>query len=362
MLLRASRPCLPASTWPRWQRALSSKINWSSLGFDFVPTNSMVRYNYKDGAWDSGTMQSEFAISMHPCSNALHYGQALFEGLKAFHCQDGKVRVFNAPANHARMRNGCERMHMPFPDGAMFQDAIERVIKDNVEFVPPYGTGGAMYLRPFIFGHGAKIGLGPAPEYSFCVLGTPVGAYYKGGLQAIDALVMSQFDRAAPRGVGAIKAAGNYAPDIYPAALAKEKGYPVCLYLDAKTNSYIEEFSTSNFIGVKADGTVVTPESSSILPSCTKGVVLQMAREMGHTVEVRPVPWDEVASFKEVAACGTAVVLTPVASITRDDTVLQFDGFDTIAKLYKAVTGVQTGEAPDPHGWNKVVCDRPHES
>ena len=162
MLLRASRPCLPASTWPRWQRALSSKINWSSLGFDFVPTNSMVRYNYKDGAWDSGTMQSEFAISMHPCSNALHYGQALFEGLKAFHCQDGKVRVFNAPANHARMRNGCERMHMPFPDDAMFQDAIERVIKDNVEFVPPYGTGGAMYLRPFIFGHGAKIGLGPA--------------------------------------------------------------------------------------------------------------------------------------------------------------------------------------------------------
>jgi len=219
-----------------------------------------------------------------------------------------------------------------------------------------------MYLRPFIFGHGAKIGLGPAPEYSFCVLGTPVGAYYKGGLQAIDALVLSQFDGAAPRGVGAIKAAGNYAPDIHPAALAKEKGYPVCLYLDAKTNSFIEEFSTSNFIGIKADGTVVTPESSSILPSCTKGVVLQMARELGHTVEVRPVPWDEVASFKEVAACGTAVVLTPVQSITKDDTVLRFDGFDTIAKLYKAVTSVQTGEAPDPHGWNTEVCDRPHES
>jgi len=244
----------------------------------------------------------------------------------------------------------------------MFDAALDRVIKDNLDYVPPYGTGGSMYLRPFLFGHGAKLGLGPAPEYAFCVLGSPVGAYYKGGLQAIDALVVEKFDRAAPRGVGNIKAAGNYAPDVQPSHEAKAQGYPVCLYLDAKENEYVEEFSTSNFIGVTADGTVVTPTSSSILPSCTKGVVLQMARDMGLKVEERPVPWSEVATLKEVAACGTAVVLTPIQSITRGGSQIKFEGFETIAKLYEGVTALQTGEGPDPHGYTRVVCERPHEA
>jgi len=346
------------------RRALSTAIGkpWKALGFDYTPTRSMIKYNHSDGAWDEGILQKEFTLNIHPLSNALHYGQAIFEGLKAFHCADGKVRVFNSSANAARLHSGCSRLHMPTVPPEMFDAALDRVIADNVDYVPPFGSGGSMYLRPFLFGHGAKLGLGPAPEYAFCVVGSPVGAYYKGGLEAIDALVVESFDRAAPRGVGNIKAAGNYAPDVMPAYAAKEQGYPVCLYLDAKTNAYVEEFSTSNFIGVTADGTVVTPTSDSILPSCTKGVVLRMARELGLTVEERPVAWEEVSTLKEVAACGTAVVLTPIKSITRADTIHRFDGFETIAKLYDAVTSLQTGEAPDPHGLTRVVCERAHEA
>ena len=339
--------------------ASPSGLAWKTMGFDFIQTRSMLRYNWSDGAWDSGTLENEFSLTIHPLSNALHYGQAIFEGLKAFHCPDGNIRVFNSRANAARLASGCQRLQMPTVDEAMFDAAIDRVITDNADYVPPHGVGGSMYIRPFLFGHGPKLGLGPAPEYAFVLVASPVGAYYKGGLQAIDALVVEDFDRAAPRGVGAIKAAGNYAPDVMPASHAKDRGFPVCLYLDAKTNSYVEEFSTSNFIGIKQDGTLVTPTSASILPSCTKGVLLQQARDMGMRVEERPIPWDEVSSFSEVAACGTAVVVTPIQSITRGETVLSFNGHATLEKLYNAVTSVQTGEAPDPHGYTRVVCQRP---
>ena len=220
----ARRPiCRAAAAAPT--RALAS-IAWKSLGFDFTETRSMLVHNWKDGSWDAGELREDFTLNIHAMSNVLHYGQAIFEGLKAFHCADGKVRVFNSRANAQRLHNGCVRLHMPTVDPEMFDAAIDRVIKENVDFVPPYGSGGALYLRPFLFGHGAKIGLGPAPEYGFCIAGIPVGAYYKGGLEAIDALVVEQFDRAAPRGVGNIKAAGNYAPDVQPAASAKEQGYP----------------------------------------------------------------------------------------------------------------------------------------
>mmetsp|Transcript_43330 Transcript_43330/g.113891 ORF Transcript_43330/g.113891 Transcript_43330/m.113891 type:complete len:358 (-) Transcript_43330:249-1322(-) len=345
------------------RRSLSTQpIQWKSLGFNFTPTRSMIKYNFADGKWDDGVLQQDFNLNVHALSNVMHYGQGIFEGLKAFHCKDGTVRAFNSAANAARLRSGCERLHMPVVPPEMFDAAIDRVIKDNVDYVPPYGSGGSMYMRPFLFGHGAAIGLGPAPEYMFCVVGTPVGAYYKGGLEAIDALVVEQYDRAAPRGVGSIKAAGNYAPDVTPSVAAKKAGFPVCLYLDAKTNSYVEEFSTSNFLGVTADGTLVTPTSDSILPSCTKKVLLRQARDMGIKVEERPVHFDEVGTFKEVAACGTAVVVTPIKSITRGDTTLRFNGFSTIEKLYNAVTSVQTGEAEDPHGYTRVVCERAHES
>jgi len=216
-----------------------------------------------------------------------------------------------------------------------------------------------MYLRPFLFGHGGKLGLGPAPSYTFGVVGSPVGAYYKGGLQAIDGLVIEAYDRAAPRGVGNIKCAGNYAPDVQPSSAAKAAGYPICLYLDAKENGYVEEFSTSNFIGITQDGTLVTPSSPSILPSCTKGVILQMAADLGIPVEVRPVPWDEVPTLREVAACGTAVVLTPIQSLTRGEQVVRFESFETIARVYDAVTSLQVGLSEDAHGYTRVVASKP---
>jgi branched-chain amino acid aminotransferase len=291
-------------------------------------------------------------------ASVFHYGQALFEGLKAFHCEDGKVRVFNSRANAARLQMGCERLQMPVVPPDVFDAAIDRVVTDNLDYIPPYGHGGAMYLRPFLFGHGAKLGLGPAAEYSFCVIGSPVGAYYKGGLQAIDGLVVESADRAAPRGVGNIKCAGNYAPDVMPSSKAKEQGYPICLYLDAKENAYVEEFSTSNFIGITHDNVLVTPSSPSILPSCTKGVLLTLAADLGIKVEVRPVPWEEVATFKEVAACGTAVVLTPISSLTRGDTCHRFETFETISTLYNAVTDLQLGRIPDSHGYNRVVAEK----
>jgi len=363
-LLRPMRP-IPSSLLGRRATrhfASAAGIQWKQLGFDFTPTRSMVKYNWADGSWDDGILKTDFNLNIHALSNVMHYGQAIFEGLKAFHCKDGTVRVFNSQANAARLRSGCERLHMPTVEAEMFDRAVDQVVTDNVDFVPPYGSGGAMYLRPFLFGHGAKLGLGPAPEYAFCVVGSPVGAYYKGGLEAIDALVVEQFDRAAPRGVGSIKAAGNYAPDVQPSMQAKTQGFPVCLYLDAKENAYVEEFSTSNFLGVTQEGTLVTPTSDSILPSCTKAVLLQQAREMGIPVEERPIPWEEVSTFREVAACGTAVVVTPIKSITRGETVLRFDGYTTLEKLYNAVTAVQSGEAPDPNGYTRVVCHRAHEA
>jgi len=363
-LSTTSRTLLRSSTAAH-ARVLSTQpanINWKTLGFDFTPTRSMVKHNWADGTWDEGVVQQDFNLNIHALSNVMHYGQAIFEGLKAFHCKDGTVRVFNSSANAARLRSGCERLHMPTVAPEMFDSAIDRVIRDNVDYVPPYGSGGSMYLRPFLFGHGAKLGLGPAPEYAFCVVGSPVGAYYKGGLEAIDAMVVEQYDRAAPRGVGSIKAAGNYAPDVSPSMMAKEKGFPVCLYLDAATNSYVEEFSTSNFLGVTQDGVLITPTSDSILPSCTKAVLLQQARDLGIKVEERPVSWEEVGTLREVAACGTAVVVTPIKSITRGAQVHKFDGYATIEKLYNAVTSVQSGDAPDPHGLTRVVCERAHEA
>jgi len=340
-------------------RALSTGLDWSKLGFDFYPTRSMLRFEHNGDGWDGGTVQQDFNITIHALSNVLHYGQGLFEGLKCFHCADGTVRVFNSRANAARLRSGCERLQMPVVSPEMFDDAVDRVIKDNLDFVPPYGSGGSMYLRPFLFGHGGKLGLGPAPSYSFCIVGSPVGAYYKGGLQAIDGRVVEAYDRAAPRGVGNIKCAGNYAPDVQPSSAAKAAGFPICLYLDAKENAYVEEFSTSNFIGITQGGTLVTPSSPSILPSCTKGVILQVAADLGIPVEVRPVPWEEVATFREVAACGTAVVLTPIQSLTRGDDVLRFESFETIAKVYDAVTSLQMGLSDDPHGYTRVVATKP---
>lgn len=334
-------------------------IDWKNLGFAYMDTNCHIRYVWKDGKWGAGELVESPYMSIHIAATALHYGQEAFEGLKAFCRKDGKVSLFRPQENAKRMQTTARRTCMAEVPEAMFVDACQRVVKANLEFVPPYGTGGSMYVRPLLFGSGAQIGVAPADEYTFLVLVTPVGAYYKGGLQAVKAMVQDEYDRAAPRGTGHIKVGGNYAAGLYPHLEAKKLGYPVELYLDPKEHKWIEEFSTSNFLAITKDGKYVTTKSGSILPSITNMTLQQLAKDFGIPVEVRAVAFDEVTTFAEVAACGTAVVVTPVYQIERAGQVYK-TGPETgcgpvLEKLYKAVQGIQYGELPDTHGWNVDV-------
>jgi branched-chain amino acid aminotransferase len=330
------------------------QIDWSSLGFKYMDTDCHIRYTWKNGSWDSGELVKEPYLSMHIAASCLHYGQAAFEGMKAFRCKDGKVRVFRPQENAFRLATTSRRICMPVVPEALFLDALSRVIKANEEYIPPYGTGGSLYLRPLLIGTGAQIGVAPGQEYTFIVLVVPVGPYYKGGLQPVRAVIYDEFDRAAPLGVGHVKVGGNYAASLFAHEKAKHEGYPVELYLDAKEHKYVEEFATSNFIGIK-NQTYVTPESPSILPSVTIKTLKQIAADIGLKVEVRPVPFEELGSFSEIGACGTAVVVTPVCEIRRGETVLRI-GSDTgcgpvLQKLYERVQSIQYGEVPDQHGW-----------
>ena len=232
---------------------------------------------------------------------------------------------------------------------------MRRAVRANEDYVPPYGTGGSLYIRPLLIGTGPQIGVAPAREYTFIVMVMPVGAYYRGGLKPVRALVVEDYDRAAPRGMGDVKVGGNYAASLYAHEAAKRAGYPVELYLDPKTHTYIEEFATSNFLAITKDGTYVTPDSHSVLPSVTNNTLQQIAADLGMRVERRPVPFDELESFAEVAACGTAVVVTPVYEITRGDKVITISDPETsgpvLQKLYDTVQGIQYGVLPDKHGW-----------
>lgn len=340
-------------------------IKWEDLGFQFRSTNSHVRLTYKDGKWGAPELVSEPYVNLHIGATALHYGQACFEGLKAFCHKDNTVHTFRPDENAKRMQASCERIKMPPVDTDSFVDAVQMAVRDNVEFVPPYGSNGALYIRPVLFGSGPRIGLAPADEYTLIVLVTPVGDYYAGGLaQPVKSLIVSDFDRAAPKGVGAAKVAGNYAADMLPNMLTKEKGYPIALYLDAKTQSLIEEFSTSNFVGVNnAKNTYVTPASPSVLKSITNKALAEIARDEGMTVEQRDIPVEELAEFDEVLAVGTAVVVTPVGSITHlngnDVKQYQFGKEREVGpvtrKLYDRVRSIQNGEEEDKYGWNFKV-------
>ena len=296
----------------------------------------------------------------------LHYGQALFEGLKAFENKEHEIRLFRANDNAARLQRGARRLGMPEVPTELFNEMMDRVISENINYVPPYGSNGSLYLRPFLFGHGPKLGLGKAPTYTFGVLANPVGNYYPLGPKPVSGVVLPKYDRAAPFGVGNVKAAGNYAPDVVPSSDASARGYTIVLYLDAATHEYVEEFSTSNFVAVSKDGKkFITPDSPSILGSVTNMALQQIAKDIGMTVEKRPVKFSEVGSFKEVAACGTAVVITPLKDITdeRDPSnpkvVKIGDGnFPVMMELYNRVRAIQNGEAPDNHGWCRFVCKR----
>lgn len=334
---------------------MKKPIDWSSLGFSYLPTDAHIRYVWRDGAWDKGRLCKRPYLNMHIAATALHYGQAAFEGLKAFACKDGEVRLFRPEMNARRMATTARRTCMAEVPEAMFLDAVRRVVAANRDYVPPYGTGGSLYVRPLLIGTGAQIGVSPAKEYTFIVLVTPVGAYYKGSLKPVRAVVLDDYDRAAPLGTGHIKVAGNYAASLEPHNLAHDRGFAVELYLDAKEHRYVEEFGTSNFIGITRDGAYVTPRSPSILPSVTNDSLQQIARDRGMRVEVRPVSFEELPELAEIGACGTAVVITPVNEIVRGNQIIRVgpaDGCGPILEsLYRGVQAIQYGEAPDPHAW-----------
>jgi len=338
---------------------VKKSIDWSKLGFEYMDTDCHVRYLWRDGKWNDGEQVADPHCNLHIAATVLHYGQTAFEGLKAFRCKDGKVRVFRADANARRMATTARRICMPEVPEAMFLDAVKRAIRANIDYVPPYGTGGSLYVRPLLFGSGPQIGVNPAKEYTFIVMVVPVGAYYKGGMKPVRAVVLDDYDRAAPLGVGHIKVAGNYAASLEPHRVAHDRGFAVELYLDAKEHRYVEEFGTSNFVGISKAGHYVTAESQSILPSITNMSLQQLARDLGMPVEVRRVAFDELADFAEIGACGTAVVITPVNEIVRGDLTIRVGPRDgcgpVLEKLCKQVKAIQDGETPDTHAWTMEV-------
>lgn len=330
-------------------------IDWSKLGFSYVETNCHIRYTWKDGSWDKGELHTSPFINLHIAATALHYGQAAFEGLKAFRNKKGEVNIFRQEMNAKRINSSARQIMMAEIPEELFAEALQRVIKANLEFVPPYGTGASLYIRPLLIGSGPQIGVNPAKEYTFIILVTPVGAYYKGGLTPMKAIVIEDFDRAAPSGTGHVKLAGNYAASLLPHHQANSAGYPMELYLDPVEHKYIEEFGTSNFLAITKDGKYVTTKSPSILPSITNEGLCTLAAHLGMTVERRAVEYTELKDFAEVAACGTAVVITPVNEIVRKGETIkvgpQEGAGPMLQKLYDNYTAIQWGDAEDVFGW-----------
>jgi len=332
--------------------------DWENLTFGIQATNGHVRHTWSSvtNSWDYGRFIPDPYVNLHIHAGVLHYGTTLFEGCKAFRSKEGKVLVCNLNENSARMNTGAARLVMPPVPQKLFNDAVDWAVRNNAEFVPPHGTGGSMYIRPFLMGSGPILGLQPCPEYTFMVSVTPVGNYFgKGGVQGIHASVSRDFDRAAPRGTGDVKAGGNYAADLLPLKIAKAEGFGTTLYLDAVEQKYVEEFSVSNFLGISKDGAYCTPHSGSILPSITNKMLMQLARDRGIDVQPRLISIDEISSFREVGACGTATVCVPIASVTNGAEVLEFGKFEVLNSLREELMAIQLGESEDRHGWMREV-------
>ncbi len=340
------------------QNIKKADLDWGELPFGYVKTDYNIRYYFKDGKWSQGEIVSDEYISMHMAAPSLHYGQEAFEGLKIFETINGEIVAFRVEENAKRLQRSCERIYTPLIPVEVFREAIHRVVKANARFVPPYGTGASLYARPLIIGTGARVGLGPAEEYLFVVFVTPVGPYYKGGFKAVKALVVEEFDRAAPLGVGDCKVGGNYAAGLRGEIYGKKKGYPIVLYLDPKEKKYIDEFSTSNFIAISGNK-YITPHSDSILPSVTNKSLAQIAEDMGMIVERRPVDIAEIANFDEIGAVGTAAVITPVNVIHYRGKDYTFGKGDepgpVITKLYDRLAKIRTGEYEDKYGWCEKI-------
>ncbi|MDO5488356.1 MAG: branched-chain amino acid aminotransferase [Rikenellaceae bacterium] len=331
-------------------------IDWNNIGFDYMPTNCNVRAYYKDGAWSELEYTDNEYINMHMATTCLHYGLECFEGLKAFRGADGKVRLFRADENGRRMESSARKLCLPVPPVEMFVKACYEVVKRNIEFVPPYESGASLYLRPVLIGTKVGIGVKASHEAMFFVFCSPVGPYFKGGMKPIKVIIDRVQDRAAPRGTGDIKAGGNYASSIFSGEKAHQLGYSNVMYLDATEHKYIEECGAANFFGIK-DGKYITPKSPSILPSITNKSLRTLAEDMGLKVEERPVPVEELASFEEAGACGTAAVISPIGYVFDIDTeekITYGDG-QTVGKtclaLYNKLQDIQYGRAEDKFGW-----------
>jgi branched-chain amino acid aminotransferase len=337
---------------------LMESINWNSLGFGYHKTDFNVRCFYRDGKWGDLEISDSEYLRIHMAATSLHYGQEAFEGLKAYMGKDGKVRIFRPDENALRMQNSSEGIMMAQLPAETFVEAVKLAVKLNRKYIPPYESGASLYIRPLLIGTGPEVGVKPASEYLFVVFVTPVGPYFPEGFQPTDLIILRKYDRAAPQGTGKYKVGGNYAASLVAGYKAKKGGYSAVLYLDSREKKFIDECGPANFFGIK-NNTYITPESESILPSITNKSLMTLAGEIGLKVERRKIPYEELETFEEIGACGTAAVISPVKRIYDADLDREFlfgnEPGPWSTRLYKKLLAIQYGDEPDPFGWTQIV-------
>lgn len=339
---------------------MEQQTDWANLPFGYVKTDYNVRCYFKDGKWGDIEVSDSETLNLHIAATSLHYGQEIFEGMKAFRGKDGKVRVFRMEENARRIAASARGLLMePVPE-ELFKEMVKKVVKLNERFIPPYGSGASLYIRPLEIGLSARVGVQPSQEYLFMILVTPVGPYFKGGFKPTNICIMREFDRVAPKGTGRFKCGGNYAASLVAGERAHALGYSAVLYLDPKEKKYLDECGPANFFAIKGNK-YITPASESILPSVTNMSLRQLAKDMGLEVEERHIPVEELAEMDEAAACGTAAVASPVAEIHDLDNDIKYivakDGKPgpVVTALYNKLRGIQLGEEEDPYGWNTII-------
>ena len=334
------------------------EIDWKNLPFGYLKTDYNVRCYYRNGKWGSIELSSSEHIDIHIAATALHYGQQAFEGLKAFMGKDGKIRLFRWEENAKRMQSSARGILMAEVPTEIFKKAIYKAVRMNKRFVPPYGSGASLYIRPLLIGTGPQVGVKPADEYLFLVFVTPVGPYFKEGFKPVNMLLTKEFDRAAPQGTGKYKVGGNYAASLSSMKKAHDEGYANVLYLDSKEKKYIDECGPANFFGIK-NNTYITPKSDSILPSITNMSLITLAEDLGLKTERRKIEEEELSTFEEVGACGTAAVITPIKTIVDDASGKEFHYGEEPGKistlLYNKLLAIQTGDDPDKFGWVDII-------
>ena len=354
-------PRFPREPVPPGRGIGSANIEWSKLFFEHVPTYGHVRATYKDGNWSPLSFHTDPYIPTHVLANVFHYGQAAFEGLKGFHCKDGRFKIFSDRLNWERLVHSCSRIRMPSVTWDMWKDSVDELVRMNSSYIPPYGSNGSLYIRPFIIGSGAQLGVAPSAEYTYVAVCSPVGSYYRTKkLTSLKAFIPTESDRTAPLGIGDAKAAANYAADLDSLMSAKEQGFPICLYLDPIEGRYVTEFNTSNFIAIQkgSQSYVTPPPSRSILNSVTNRRLSEVAEKVFKLrVERRMIDFDaEVDTWSEVGAVGTAVVVTPIKSITKDGFCHEFnDEPKTLQLLHDYIRALQVGDETDRFGWLREV-------